>query len=87
MSLIPKSIEDRGKALSLGDVKWSESTETVGEGNPITRYTATASRYATGYTVSANYIGEVSNLNSPMILGKHTNTNESQFLPGPCPTV
>ena len=38
-----------------------------GEGNPITRYTATASytgttssRYATGYTVSANYTGEVS---------------------------
>lgn len=67
MALIPKSIEDRGKTLTLGDVKWSESTETDGEGNPITRYTATASytgsttsRYATGYTVSANYTGEVS---------------------------
>lgn len=67
VSLIPKSIEDRGKTLTLGDVKWSESTETDGEGNPITRYTATASytgsttsRYATGYTVSANYTGEVS---------------------------
>ena len=66
-SLIPKSIEDKGKTLTLGDVKWSESMDVDGEGNPITRYTATASytgttssRYATGYTVSANYTGEVS---------------------------
>ena len=41
-----------------------------GEGNPVTRYTATASytgtassRYATGYTVSASYTGEVSKPN------------------------
>ena len=67
ISLIPKSIEDKGKTLTLGDVKWSESMDVDGEGNPITRYTATASytgttssRYATGYTVSANYTGEVS---------------------------
>ncbi len=66
VSLIPKSLEDKGKTLTLGDVKWSESTEMDGEGNPITRYTATASytgtatsRYATGYTVTANYTGEV----------------------------
>ncbi|MCI8478096.1 MAG: hypothetical protein HFE97_07070 [Oscillospiraceae bacterium] len=65
-SLIPKSIEDKGKTLTLGDVKWSESTQTDGEGNPVTRYTATASytgtassKYATGYTVTANYTGEV----------------------------
>ncbi len=67
VSLIPKTIEDKGKTLTLGDVKWSESIDVDGEGNPITRYTATASytgtassRYATGYTVSANYTGEVS---------------------------
>ncbi len=66
VSLIPKSLEDKGKTLTLGDVKWSESTEMDGEGNPVTRYTATASytgtatsRYATGYTVTANYTGEV----------------------------
>ena len=66
-SLIPKSIEDKGKTLTLGDVKWSESMDVDGEGNPVTRYTATASytgtassRYATGYTVSASYTGEVS---------------------------
>jgi hypothetical protein len=67
VSLLPKSIEDNGKTLTLGDVKWSESTEIDGEGNPVIRYTAsasytgtTSSRYATGYTVSANYVGEVS---------------------------
>ena len=45
-----------------------------GEGNPVTRYTATASytgtassRYATGYTVSANYTGEVSKANCAVV--------------------
>lgn len=67
ISLIPKSIEDKGKTLTLGDVKWSESMDVDGEGNPITRYNATASytgttssRYATGYTVHASYTGQVS---------------------------
>ena len=73
-SLIPKSIEDKGKTLTLGDVKWSESMDVDGEGNPVTRYTATASytgsttsRYATGYTVSANYTGEVSKANCAVV--------------------
>ena len=74
VSLIPKSIEDRGKTLTLGDVKWSESMDVDGEGNPVTRYTATASytgtassRYATGYTVSASYTGEVSKPNCAVV--------------------
>lgn len=74
ISLIPKTIEDKGKTLTLGDVKWSESMDVDGEGNPVTRYTATASytgtassRYATGYTVSANYIGEVSKANCAVV--------------------
>ena len=74
VSLIPKSIEDKGKTLTLGDVKWSESMDVDGEGNPVTRYTATASytgtstsRYATGYTVSANYTGEVSKANCAVV--------------------
>ena len=73
-SLIPKSIEDKGKTLTLGDVKWSESMDVDGEGNPVTRYTATASytgtassRYATGYTVSASYTGEVSKPNCAVV--------------------
>ena len=74
VSLLPKTIEDRGKTLTLGDVKWSESMDVDGEGNPVTRYTATASytgtassRYATGYTVSASYTGEVSKPNCAVV--------------------
>ncbi len=66
VSLIPKSVTEGGKTLTLGDVQWSESPQTDGEGNLVTRYTATASytgsssyQYATGYTVKANYTGQV----------------------------
>lgn len=62
LSLVPKTISDNGRNLTLADVQWSNSTD--GE---TTRYTATArytgttsSKYATGYTVTANYSGEVS---------------------------
>lgn len=70
LSLIPKTIQDKGKALTLGDVKWSETTEMDGGGSPVTRYTATASytgsssyQYATGYTVTASYSGTVARTN------------------------
>ena len=66
LSLIPKSIEEKGRTLTLADVKWSESEQTDGAGGVVTRYTASASytgsassRYATGYTVTADYSGEV----------------------------
>lgn len=65
ISLIPKTIEDGGKTLSLADVQW-ESAEQMEAGAAVTRYTATATyggtsstQYATGYTVTANYVGEV----------------------------
>lgn len=65
MSLIPKTIEDNGSTLTLSDVQWSESWQTEAEG-AVVRYSATvsytgsaSSRYATGYTVTANYTGEV----------------------------
>lgn len=61
LSLIPKSIQDKGKTLTLADVQWASSVESGAE-----RYTATASyagtassRYATGYTVTADYTGQV----------------------------
>ena len=67
VSLIPKTITDKGRTLTLADVQWSSSESTDGEGGVATHYTATASysgsatsRYATGYTVTANYTGEVS---------------------------
>lgn len=65
LSLIPKTIEDGGKTLTLVDVQWEEA-EQMEAGAAVTRYTATATyggtsstQYATGYTVTANYVGEV----------------------------
>jgi len=65
VSLIPKTIEDNGKELTLADVQWEEA-EQMEAGAAVTRYTATAAyggasstQYATGYTVTANYTGEV----------------------------
>lgn len=66
ISLIPKSIEDKGRTLTLADVQWTSAEQMDGEGGIVTRYTAAASytgtassRYATGYTVTADYTGEV----------------------------
>ena len=66
VSLIPKSIEENGKTLTLADAQWDSTEQIDGVGGIITRYTATASytgtsssRYATGYTVTADYTGEV----------------------------
>lgn len=65
LALIPKTIEDSGKALTLADVQW-DSAEQMENGAAVTRYTATATyagtsstQYATGYTVTANYTGQV----------------------------
>ena len=58
VSLIPKSIEEKGNTLTLADVQWDSAEQTDGAGGIVTRYTATASytgsssyQYATGYTV------------------------------------
>ena len=62
LSLVPKTISDNGRNLTLADVQWSNSTD--GETTRFTataRYTGTTSnKYATGYTVTADYSGEVS---------------------------
>ena len=74
VSLVPKSIEDKGKTLTLADVQWSEEQYADGVGGTVTRYTATASytgtstsRYVTGYTVTANYTGEVAKTGCDMV--------------------
>lgn len=74
ISLIPKSIEDKGRTLTLADVQWTSAEQTDGEGGIVTRYTAAASytgtassRYATGYTVTANYTGEVAKTNCSVV--------------------
>ena len=65
LSLIPTTITDGGKTLTLADVQWSSDG---------TYYTATAkytgsssSRHATGYTVSASYTGEVAKTNCEVL--------------------
>ena len=65
VSLIPKTIQEKGKTLTLADVQWTSSQQTEVDGT-VTRYSATASytgsssyQYATGYTVTANYSGTV----------------------------
>lgn len=65
LALIPKTIEDGGKPLTLADVQW-ESAEQMENGAAVTRYTANATyagtsstQYATGYTVTASYTGQV----------------------------
>ena len=58
VSLIPKSIEDGGRTLELANVQWQEAGEFY---TASATYTGTASsKYATGYTVTAEYSGEVS---------------------------
>jgi len=87
VSLIPKSITDKGRTLTLADVQWSSSESTDGEGGVATHYTATASytgsatsRYATGYTVSANYVGEVAKTDCQVVT--YTATFGSVAAPG-----
>ena len=56
-SLIPKTITDSGRTLTLAGVDWQEAGEFY---NAVARYTGTASgRSVTGYTVSVEYSGEV----------------------------
>lgn len=87
VSLIPKSITDKGRTLNLADVQWSSAESTDGEGGVVTHYTATASytgsstsRYATGYTVQANYTGEVSKTDCQVVT--YTATFGSVEAPG-----
>lgn len=57
LELIPKTITDGGKTLTLTDVQWANDGTYY---TAAAKYTGTASsRYATGYTVTASYTGEV----------------------------
>lgn len=67
VSLVPKSVNENGRTLTLADVSWQEAAVDPTDGYDIpTRYTAVASytgtaisKYATGYTVTADYKGDV----------------------------
>ena len=75
VSLIPKSITDSGRTLTLADVQWQEAATTQTDGYDMAlRYTANAtytgtatSKYATGYVVTANYVGEVTRVSTDVI--------------------
>ena len=67
ISLVPKRIEDGGRTLTLANVDWQEAAADPTDGYDVPiRYTAVASytgkatgKYATGYTVTVDYGGEV----------------------------
>lgn len=75
VSLIPKTITDSGRTLTLADVQWQEAATTQTNGYDMAlRYTANAtytgtatSKYATGYVVTANYVGEVTRISTDVI--------------------
>ena len=88
LSLIPTTITDGGKTLTLADVQWASDG---------TYYTATAkytgsssSRHATGYTVSASYTGEVAKTNCEVVtytaIFGSTKLEEPEPTPVPEPT-
>ena len=65
VSLVPKSIQDSGRTLTLADVDWQEAG---GFYNATATYTGTAtSQYATGYTVTADYAGKVTKITSGIV--------------------
>ena len=76
ISLLPKSIEDSGRALTLADVDWQDASTDYVDGDPLAvRYTAVAtytgtatSRNATGYTVTVDYKGEISKTSCDTII-------------------
>lgn len=66
-ALIPKSVEENGRTLTLADIRWESAAEDQMDGYELAlRYTAVAtytgtatSKYATGYVVTADYGGEI----------------------------
>ena len=68
LSLVPRPRREGGRTLTLADVDWQEAATDYLDGYDLAiRYTATAtytgtatpSKYATGYTVTADYKGDV----------------------------
>ena len=76
VSLIPKSVEEGGRTLTLAEVDWQSAAADNVDGydlalryNAVATYTGTAtSKYATGYTVTADYKGEVTRISCDTIV-------------------
>ena len=65
-SLIPKTTTDGGRTLTLADVQWQEAG---GFYNATASYSGTATgKYATGYTATVEYKGEVSRTSGDTVI-------------------
>lgn len=65
-SLIPRTIQDGGRTLTLADVQWQEAG---GFYNATATYSGTASsKYATGYVATVEYKGEVTRTSCDTVL-------------------
>lgn len=89
-SLIPKTITDSGRTLTLANVDWQEAGEFY---NAVASYTGTASgRSVTGYTVSVEYSGEVTKTSRDTVIytavfsAENTSHGETHLDPETDPT-
>lgn len=90
-ALIPKTITDSGRTLTLAGVDWQEAGEFY---NAIASYTGTASgRSVTGYTVSVEYSGEVTKTSRDTVIytavfsAENTSHGETHLDPETDPTA
>ncbi len=89
-SLLPKTITDSGRTLTLANVDWQEAGEFY---NAVASYTGTASgRSVTGYTVSVEYSGEVTKTSRDTVIytavfsAENTSHGETHLDPEPTAT-
>ena len=89
-SLIPKTITDSGRTLTLANVNWQEAGEFY---NATASYTGTASgRNVTGYTVTVEYSGEVTKTSCDTVIytaifsAENTSHGETHLEPEADPT-
>ena len=85
-SLIPRTIQDGGRTLTLADVQWQEAG---GYYNATATYSGTASsKYATGYIATVEYKGEVTRTSCDTVIYTATfaSHGETQIKNSPQPT-
>lgn len=85
-SLIPRTVQDGGRTLTLADVQWQEAG---GFYNATATYSGTASsKYATGYIATVEYKGEVTRTSCDTVLYTATfaSHGETHFENIPQPT-
>ena len=85
--MIPKTIEEKGRLLTLCDVDWQSAASDQLDGYELAvRYTAVAtyrtsgiSKIATDYVVTADYTGDVIKTVSDVLLYTAIYTEETNF--------